>query len=199
MALTFVTRREVGDHWSAESCLPGMTVGSLSGHLLNSGVLLVDEALDASGIPDGPTMTATRILSLVPIAAADPVHAHVRAVAEAAVIKGHTEVVEHTKDCLTRLRPLLEEAPPTCVVAFRGGSFPMTLNELLRSRILELVVHLDDLACSVEIVDLPVSDEALRLVCHLGIDIKIERNGSAEVLRGLFRPDGSGNDALRTF
>jgi len=76
---------------------------------------------------------------------------------------------------------------------------PMTLDELLRSRILELVVHLDDLTCSVGVTELPVPPEAIVLTSHLGLDIDMQRYGREEVLRALFRRDRADVDALRPF
>ena len=60
-------------------------------------------------------------------------------------------------------------------------SLSMTLLELLRTRILELVVHGDDLAHSVGIEQLPFERDALDLACRLGVDINLERYGSAAV------------------
>jgi len=73
----------------------------------------------------------------------------------------------------------------------------MTLDEFLRARILELVVHLDDLTWSVGVKELPVPTEAIELSCHLGLDITMKRYGSEEVLRALFRRDRAPGDALR--
>jgi hypothetical protein len=75
----------------------------------------------------------------------------------------------------------------------------MTLDELLRARILELVVHLDDLACSVGVTELPAPTDAIALTCHLGVEIDMKRYGPEGVLRALFRPDRAAEDALRTF
>jgi hypothetical protein len=100
---------------------------------------------------------------------------------------------------VTRVSETLDRASPERVVAFFNGAFPMRLDEFLRSRILELVVHLDDLTCSVGVAELPVPTEAIELTCHLGLDIDMKRYGREEVLRSLFRRDRAAVDALRPF
>jgi hypothetical protein len=197
-ALSFVSDARVSERWTTASCLPDMTVGSLSGHLLHSGILLLEAALDAPDVPDPSPFAAATLFSMVPLEEADPVHADVRSVAEGESNDGQADLVARVAVSVNRIREALEHTPMQRVVAFLGA-FPMTVDELLRARILELVVHLDDLTCSLGVTELPVPPEAIALTCHLGLAIDIDRYGPEAVLRSLFRRDRAEGDALRTF
>jgi len=197
-ALSFVAEPRVNERWTSDSCLPEMTVGALAGHLLHSGVLLVEETL-AADVPGVPTRSAATLFSWVPLDEADPVHADVRSVAEDQSDEGQADLVARVAASMSRVSEAIDRAPIDCVVAFFDGAFPMTLDEFLRARILELVVHLDDLTFSVGGADLSVPEEAIELTCHLGLDIDMKRYGRKEVLRALFRRDRSAVDALRPF
>jgi hypothetical protein len=199
-ALSFVDKPMVRERWIQPSSLPDMTVGTLAGHLLHSGILMVEEAFAVTDVPDGEPLTAARMLSWVPLDDTSSVHDDVRSFAESQAVAGADELVGRAGDSLERSRERLEAASPSAVLAFPWTpSLTMTLSELLRSRVLELVVHVDDLAHSVRIAELPFEPEAMALACQVGIDINLERYGPDAVVRALFRRDRSSVDALRTF
>jgi hypothetical protein len=52
-------------------------------------------------------------------------------------------------------------------------------------------VHLDDLATSIDTLDLTLPVDAITLACHLGIDISMRRHGPLPVLQALYRSDGT--------
>jgi hypothetical protein len=198
-ALSFVSLPLVNERWASASCLPEMTVGALSGHLLHSGIFMLEDALNGTDVPGGSTRTAATVFSWVPLEEADPANADVRFVAESESGEGQTDLVSRAAASMHRISESLDRTPPDRVVAFFNGTIPMTLDQLLRARVLELVVHLDDLICSVGVTKLPLPKEAVALTCHLGLDINLTRYGHEEVLRALFRRDRAAGDALRTF
>jgi Mycothiol maleylpyruvate isomerase N-terminal domain len=200
-AVSFAGHPEVVARWTDPSSLPAMTVGVVAGHLLHSGVLMVEDSLNAA-VPEGDPLTAALLLSLVPVDASDAAHENVRFMSKAQVEHGPDELLKRASQSLDRLSVRLDATRPEDVVAFVPVpllSFPMTLDELLRSRILELVVHVDDLAVSVGVDALPVPDAAISLACNVGVDINIHRYGGPLVVRALFRRDRSSLDPLRTF
>jgi hypothetical protein len=75
----------------------------------------------------------------------------------------------------------------------------MTLSEFLRSRLLELVVHLDDLRDSVGVEALLVPPAAVAVACEVALEIDIERYGATKVVQALCRRDRNPTDALRAF
>ena len=199
-ALALVEGPRVRTRWTEPSSLPLMTVGALAGHLLHSGVLMVEEAFAIAEVPVGEPFSAARMLSWAPLDEAHQVHDGVRAFAESQAVEGCDELVKRVNVSLRLSVASLSVATPRTILAFPWTpSMSMTLSEFLRSRLLELVVHGDDLAHSVGIDGIPFGREVMDLVCHTGIDINLQRYGSVAVLRSLFRSDRTTLNALRTF
>jgi hypothetical protein len=186
--------------WTEPSSLPHMTVAALAGHLVHSGILMVGEALSLSPMPSEPR-TAAQLLSGVPLDAASATHDGVRAVAESQALKGREDLIRRARACVERATARLDEHSDTDLVAFPWDPpiVTMTLSELLRTRLLELVVHLDDLAVSVEVDELLVPPAAVAVACAVAVEIDIERYGATNVVRALCRSGRNPPAALRAF
>lgn len=65
-ALDLVVGPQVEARWGDRSSLPGMTIGALIGHVLHSGILLLEECLDQPDPMDRPIRTAT-LFSMIPL------------------------------------------------------------------------------------------------------------------------------------
>ena len=192
--------KRVRERWEAPSCLPQLTVGEVAGHLSHSGVFLVERALTEASTPAGAALSASRLLSGAPLDADDPKHDGVRIIAASQSAKGQEHLVAQLHSCIDRIEPLLVQRDDDSIVSFRWGvGVPMTMREFLRSRIVELAVHLDDLAVSVGIDDLTLSPSTVILACEVGVAIDVERYGATQVLRALFRRQRGSLDSLRTF
>lgn len=200
VALSIVEDPRVSAGWSDASSLPMMTIGSVVGHLLHSGILLLEESLDEP-VPAGRPLTTAEIFSVIPIDADDGAHEAVREVASAQEAGGLRDLLERAIACRERLVVRVREEPPDRVIGLAGYEFPLPwrLDEFIAARILELVVHLDDLATSIDALDLTPPADAITLACHLGIDISMRRHGPMPVLQALYRSDRNLSDALRPF
>jgi hypothetical protein len=88
---------------------------------------------------------------------------------------------------LDALTPRLRAEPADRVVGVAGGVCTMALDEYLRTRLVEQVVHLDDLARSVDREPWPLRSEAVALVLQIGVDVGRHRRGDAAMLRALYR------------
>jgi Mycothiol maleylpyruvate isomerase N-terminal domain len=200
VALSAIRGEEVGSRWDQPSILPGMTIGSLASHLVLS-VLAVEDSLTTSVPVTGVPVTAGQFLSRTPLDATSDTHVGIRSQAQARASRGRERVVQRAAASLDRSIGLLRSRSVEEVVPFLprpDAPIPMTIGELLRSRIVELAVHLDDLACSVNFDDMPVVPAAASLVaCQVGLEISINRYGPEAVARGFFRGDRSPVDALR--
>ena len=199
-SVDLVGDERVGARWEVPSCLPEMTVGEVAAHLSHSGVFMVEQALAKTPIPPGTALSASRLLSGAPLDTEDPKHEDVRIVAASESAKGQVDLVARLRTCVQRIEPELIQRDDDAIIAFPwGDGVPMTMREFLRSRIVELAVHLDDLAASVEIDDLTLSPTTVTLACEVGVAIDVERYGATEVLRALFRRQRGSLDSLRTF
>ncbi len=70
-----------------------------------------------------------------------------------------------------------------------AGGKVMRLADYLETRIVEQVVHLDDLARSVDHPRWATPAGADDLVIAVGVEVARRRRGDLAVLRALFRPD----------
>jgi hypothetical protein len=177
----------VGRSWDSPSVLEEQTVGGLAGHLARGGVWVVDDYLSAS-LPEAPFVSsvAEYFVEVDRVLDAEG-HRQLRERGAQVAAQGHDEVSQAVTARLSALIARLVTEPPDRRVGVAGGAFTMLLDEYLKSRIVEQVVHLDDLARSVGREPWPVSFEAQGLVLHIGADIGRIRSGAIEMIRCLYR------------
>jgi hypothetical protein len=198
VALDAASDLRIGRRWSDPSSLPDMSIGDLVGHLLHSGIILLEESLDLP-VPAGEPMTTAVLFSIIPFDADDDIHGNVRKVAAAHGDGGQVDLLARAAACRERLVTRLAAEPPERVVgpAVSGSTISWGLDDFIAARILELVVHFDDLIASVDLGEVKLPTPAVALTCHLGIDIAMRRHGPASVMRALYRSDRNSPDALR--
>jgi hypothetical protein len=188
---------EVALCWQKESVLPGMSVGGLSGHLARS-VLQVEWFLDGQ-VDGAQPVTAVRYYArLVGTSTPDSaLNVGVRARSEETAAAGPVAVAEQARSAWQRLSERLAREPADRRVAIlhRPGE-EMLLDEYLRTRCVELAVHLEDLALSVGAPN-PVPEAALAVAIDVLVAAARERHGDQAVLHALTRRERDIDDALR--
>jgi hypothetical protein len=75
----------------------------------------------------------------------------------------------------------------------------MTLDEYLRTRVVELVIHGDDLASSVGLAFGPVASDLATTAISTLVEVARVRHGDMAVLRALTRRERDSVQALRVF
>lgn len=193
-----VGRTEVAAAWDAPSALTGMTVGALAGHATRA-ITLVEGKLAEPEQPDAPALPgASAYLAAMP--GADNPDSELgrqvlaRAIAEAA--PGPEAVLSQAREHLERLRTLVPAVPAGRRVVPRGGR-SLEFEEYLRTRLVELAVHLDDLVASVPMPPVPLAPEAARTAADVLFGTALIRHGEAAVLRALSRRERDDVQALR--
>lgn len=181
---------EVAGAWDSPSVLADQTVGSLAGHLARGAVWVVGEYLDqpvpsAATIPDAATYFAAGVAGLDAAG-----HRAIRDRGAAVAALGPDRVRADLSERLDALRGRLATEPPDRVVPVFGGA--MRLDDYLVTRVVEQVVHLDDLARSLgrDLPDVPADLAAL--VAGVGTAIAVARHGAGPVVRLLFREPPAG-------
>jgi hypothetical protein len=173
--------------WDEPSILDDQLVGGLAGHLARGGVWVVDDYLDAE-IPDAPhAASAAEYYARVTASLGPEEHRQIRERGSQIAAQGHAAVCEMLRARLDALEVRLGNEPGDRLVGVAGGAAVMPLDAYLETRILEQVVHLDDLARSVGREPWSLPEEAERLVIHVGIEIARVRHGAPEVIRCLYR------------
>ncbi|QYG92549.1 maleylpyruvate isomerase family mycothiol-dependent enzyme [Iamia sp. SCSIO 61187] len=174
--------------WDQPSVLADQTVGGLAGHLARGGVWVVDDYLDLDP-PSAPSFTGVADY-FTQVAAMGPAdHQAIRDRGAAIAANGPEAVVARLADRLAGLEDRLPGEAPDRLLPVSGGA--MALDAYLGTRLVEQVVHLDDLARSLGATSSAPPDLVVR-VAHLGLAVAVERHGAPPVLRHLFRTDVPG-------
>ncbi|MFE1774182.1 maleylpyruvate isomerase N-terminal domain-containing protein [Streptomyces sp. NPDC059008] len=176
-AVYLLATEQVARCWETESVLPGMSVGGLAGHLARS-VLQVEWFLDGQvcgAEPVSPVRYYARLSDTsLPHSA---LNVGVRARSEETAAAGPTVVAEQARAAWVGLSQRLgvEPADRRVAVLHRPGE-EMFLDGYLQTRCVELTVHLDDLALS---VDAPcrVPDAALAIAVDLLVAAARDQHG----------------------
>lgn len=185
---------ETGRRWKEPSALAGLTVGGLSGHLYRA-LLTVDAYLDRPP-PNGEDLVSAaayfhRLLD------ADPeseINLSVRARGEQLGALGQDAVLSAFDEMVARLSERLSAEPRGRTVQV-AGDLPLTLDEYLRTRLVELAVHADDMAVSVG-SEAALPDEVWSEAIAVLLDLARLRRGNAAVLRALARRERAMEDVF---
>lgn len=177
----------VAEAWDRQSVLEDQLVSSLAGHLARGGVWVVADYLDG-GTPSGPVDfdTAAEYFVAFLMAATPDAHRAIRDRGAAVARVGHGELVRQLNKRLEALEPRLRSLDATAPVAVTAGKV-MRLADYLVTRVVEQVVHLDDLARSTDRGSWPVPLKAQDVAIQVGTDIARLRTGRTAMLRALYR------------
>jgi hypothetical protein len=183
-AVAVVDDPAVGAAWNAPSALARMTVGDVAGHVFLV-LRRVDRHLDEPVTADAPV---ARGWSFPRVDAPEDldldVHVDVRADGRHVAQWGWGDVAAACRDRVAKLAQRLPSETPSHVM-LGGRAVPFA--GYLGSRIVELLVHADDLACSVGI-DLPVPPAAaVDVALAYLMEAARDAHGDLGVLRSLTR------------
>ena len=129
---------------------------------------------------------------------AEELHVGVRARAAQAASAGQAALVARLDSTLNDLDERFATEPVERAVQVAGG-LVLTLDEYLVTRLVELVVHCDDLAASTG-AETP-SFDPLTMACVIGCMLAMvrARHGDIAVVRGFARRERDTIDAIRAF
>lgn len=196
-----VARAEVSDAWCQPSALEDYTVGGVVAHAVH-GVLWLQQVLnDAEPVGMRPVTVAEFFGGnrAGEGAESDPLAASLRTAAEAFAQTGSALVVAActaSRDELVGMLSTVSASRPIPVIRVPGGQVP--LRAYLTTRILEVVVHGDDVVCSVPGLRVPDPPPAAVGVClDVCLELARARIGDLASLRAFTRSERSLPEALR--
>ena len=179
--------------WDEPSVLEQQTVGSVAAHV-GRGCWIALRYLDGDE-PPGPVDfgSAADYFAKLIEAATTELHAGIRERGAEGAAAGAQSVQQQLLDELDVLEARLAGESEDRLVSVFGDN-TMYLDDYLETRIVEQVVHLDDLAQSIDREPFTVPAEAETLVIACGADIGRRRFGSTAMIRTPFRngPDDGG-------
>lgn len=195
-AVHLLERRALAEHWADDSALRQFSVAALAGHLYR-GMLTVEDYLNEPE-PDGPGISAASYFHTLIRSADinDPVHQSVRARGGQAAAGGPAALASDARAVLERLSSRLADTGPERRLRVAGG-LVMTLDDYLRTRVVELAVHADDLAASLGVELAPPRPGTCGVAIEVLVDVARIRHGDMAVLRALARRERDEVGALR--
>jgi len=187
VAMTAVSLR-----WEEPSALPEMTVGALVAHLARA-VTNVERGLEVPEPAGEQPISGPAYFAPVNADLASGINVRVRAASAEEALIGHRAVLGQMDRALERLRGRLEGEPEGRLV--RARDEVLLLDDYLRTRVIELAVHTDDLCLSIgrETPSLPGVAVAIQAL----VEVAILRHGELAVLRALARRERDPDQVLR--
>lgn len=190
----------VATAWDEPSALAGYRVGGLAAHLLTA-VARLEEVLDAPP-PDGPLASMAEYYGANRIdqqdSPAEAIHAFLVADGERRAEAGPATIAAAFDGLVERLAAKLAAAPAdraVPVVRLPGSVAP--LGDYVVTRLIELVVHADDLCVSVGIDPACIPEPAMSQCVDALMTMARRRVGELITLRALARAERAPADALR--
>jgi hypothetical protein len=192
-ALGLLESAEVAAGWGAASACEGFTVGGLAAHLgwqVQSARWAVESERPAAGAEVTPLAEHYARALWVGAGLDAPVNVGIRDSGEERAVAGVVEVARSTREARVVLAGAFGSLSPREVVAVPWvPGRAMTVEDVLATRVLELLVHGDDLAVSVGVATPAASDAAYERVVGILAGISVRRHGGLAVVRGLARAE----------
>jgi Mycothiol maleylpyruvate isomerase N-terminal domain len=180
----------VAERWDEPSALAEFTVRGLAGHLARQ-VTNVPRVLALPPVTD-PPLSLLEHYGRVRWAQAsldDDVNVSIRQDGETAASDGAAALAAQVADTVAALAAQLTGQPPGRVVFLPWTGWPLSLDDLLTTRMLEIAVHSDDLAASVAIPAPPLPSRVIDPVLDLLTRLAVRKHGQSAVLRALSRSE----------
>lgn len=194
VAVELIGRKDTGDRWADPSSLEGYEVGSLAGHLARA-VLTPHWYLDMPE-PAPPTISAAEYFASAGRGGESPEdEAQVRARGADAAKGGWARLYLDVGRALDHLAARLPGESADHRIPALGRA--LLLDEYLKTRIVELVVHVEDLARSLGLPAPKMPIEATHLAIEVLVDAARVRHGERAVLHALVRRELDAVEALR--
>jgi hypothetical protein len=189
-ALELVGRVEVVQRWDEPSALAEMTVGAVAAHL-GSQVLTVHAAVTAGhGASDEVPVPLLEHYSRVPWVRSgieDESNARIRLGAERSAGSGHDALTASMQRAIQDLRRAFPSANFPARIRMAGWDWSLSFDDFLVTRVMEIVVHSDDLAVSVGIEPPTLPEALLGPALALLVGVSLQRHGQAALVRALSR------------
>jgi hypothetical protein len=192
IALDLIERREVGDQWRRPSALPKMSTGALACHLGRQ-VVRAAELLPATTdlLPlDSAEAHYSRAAWVTSTSPGDP--ANDRSTDDAEAVLGPAALHDRTAKALETARRLLADGMAQGVVAIPWQGWSLRRDDFLLTRMLEIVVHADDLAISAGLPTPEFPAEVFTPVRDLLVCLAVKRHGQPAVISALTRRERAG-------
>lgn len=196
-AAELIASDEVAARWDEPSALSGMTVGALAAHLVRAAgaTLAYLDRTDPAARPDSALLTP---VSYFHAAIDSPIHERIKEVSASEAAAGPQELAARCQRVASELRIRLAAEPEDRLVAALGDRM-LSLDDFCRTRLIEVLLHLDDLAASIGVPCPETNVEGRTIVVDILVGVARMKHGDREVLRALARDERRAADVFPVF
>ncbi|GAA4589323.1 hypothetical protein GCM10023194_43260 [Planotetraspora phitsanulokensis] len=181
---------QVASSWHDPSALAKLSVQGLAGHLAGQ-IFFIPKVL-AEPVPTEEVIPIHEYYARVSWIGSDvddPFNVLIRTSGEQDAKDGPAALAAQVAATVQELRTVLPSAPSRPVRRPRWGDWSISLDDFVASRMLEVVVHSDDLAHSVGMPTPELPAEVVETVVDILTRIALRRHGATNVLRALSRAE----------
>lgn len=189
IALDLIRLPAVTARWSRPSVLPKMSVGALACHLGRQTVRTAEQLPAGTGATplDDPDTHYARAAWVTSTSPDDPPNSRGTDDAEAAL--GAVALHERVAAALVTVRALFAAGSLPDVVPIPWQGWALRRDDFLLTRLLEIVVHADDLAVSIGVPTPEFPDETFAPVRDLLVRLAVRRHGQSALIGTLTRAE----------
>ena len=193
-AAGLIAGESVGAAWDKPSALTGMTVGGLAAHLVRAAgaTLAYLDRTPAETEPVGDLLTPVTYFRAAVTA---PIHEQVIQVSAGEAEIGHVATATKCAELADRLSRRLADEPDDRLVGALGGRM-LSLDDFCRTRLIEVLVHLDDLAVSVGEPRPKTNPLGVSIVIDIVGNIARQVHGDWKVVYALARSERLGGEQV---
>lgn len=193
--LPLIGRVPVVNRWAEPSALAEMSVGGLAAHLASQ-VLSVHAAVtDGTAVTEEAPVSLLEHYDRVPWVGSgldDPSNVTIREGAEASAAPGHDALLALTTTALEDIRLAFGSLRLPPAIRMPWWDWSLSFDDFLVTRMMEIVVHSDDLAVSVDLEPPELPQPVLGPVLALLVGVSLRRHGHTAVVRALSRSERAG-------
>jgi len=195
IALDLLRHEQVAKHWTEPSALPEFGVSGLAGHLAYQALPLPGMIEAPRGDePVIPLMEHYERAKWTDLDVDSEFHTRIRAGGEKLAAEGQQDLCARFETTLESLEKSLPHSENRGVRMPHWGPWAVPLDEYLVSRLMEFVVHSDDLAVSVGVDTPEFPREVNETVIDLLTRMALNKHKAVDVVRALSRKERAPQD-----
>jgi hypothetical protein len=197
VAAALVTSAPVRNRWNDPSSLAGMTVGALAAHLVRAtgATLAYLDRTDVNTEPEGELLTP---VSYFHAAVDSPIHDRIKEVSADEATAGPDQVGTKAGEVAALLAERLPVEPEDRLVGALGNRM-LTLDDFCRTRMIEIGMHIDDLAHSVDMPTPELHPDVTAEIIDIVMGIARAQHGDWPIIHALARSERSSDEPFPVF
>ncbi len=197
VAAALVTSAPVRNRWNDPSSLAGMTVGALAAHLVRAtgATLAYLDRTDVNTEPEGELLTP---VSYFHAAVDSPIHDRIKEVSADEATAGPDQVGTKAGEVAALLAERLPVEPEDRLVGALGNRM-LTLDDFCRTRMIEIGMHIDDLAHSVDMPTPELHPDVTAEIIDIVMGIARAQQGDWPIIHALARSERSSDEPFPVF